>query len=416
MNMNSLAVLENFLIAFLLGFLLGIERERRATSRIMIAGIRTFPVVAIAGAMTYYIYEVANAPSVLAVGVISALMFSALVVYLHYKLGVPGMTTGVALFATYFIGMIVMQGNYALGALAMIIINLLLLEKPHLKALVRSISVRELLEAIEFFAIALIIFPLAPSHPLYGFLNLRWIIYMILLISIISFISFIIVRVLGPKYGLIFSAIFGGMINSEATTVGIVQRVKRQKKIRNLVLASILATDTTMLIRNSIIAALSIPNPIIGCKMIQYLGITFVISAIITFIFYRKQKEVKGVSYEIQSPLGLKNAAKMSIAFFVVYVLTYLIRKYFPNAVLAIALGGFVSGAAVIGSAAVMYSTGVLDLRTAVTIAVLSTIVSYLDKIFYAGILDRSLVKKLAAILVLASIPTVLLLYYFPFF
>ncbi len=88
--MNSLTVLENFLIAFLLGFLLGIERERRATSRIMIAGIRTFPVVAIAGAMTYYIYEVANATSVLAVGIVAALVFSTLVVYLHYKLGVPG--------------------------------------------------------------------------------------------------------------------------------------------------------------------------------------------------------------------------------------------------------------------------------------------------------------------------------------
>ncbi len=326
------------------------------------------------------------------------------------------MTTGVALFATYFIGMIVMQGNYVLGALAMIIINVLLLEKPHLKTLVRSISVRELLEALEFFAIALIIYPLVPSHPLYGFLNLRWIIYMILLISLISFISFVIVRILGPKYGMLFSAIFGGMINSEATTVGIVQRVKGQRKIRNLVLASVLATDTTMLIRNSIIAALSISNPIIGAKMIQYLGITFVISALITYFFYRRQREVKSVSYEIQSPLGLKNAAKMSVAFFVVYVLTYLIKMYFPKAVLAIAIGGFVSGAAVIGSAAVMYSTGVLDLKTAVTIAVLATIVSYLDKIFYAGIVDRSLVKKLTAILILASIPTLILLYYFPCF
>ena len=232
---DPIEVIQRILISFLMGFLIGLERESRGARRFMIAGVRTFPIISIAGTASLIISQEMGEPLIVAIGFMFALAISIIIAYVHYSLGVPGLTTSAIAFATYLIGVIVGLGHIEIAAVITVMIVLLGLERQFFKNIAENVSQSELIEALEFLVIALIIFPLLPQEKIYGFIDLRWLFYIIIVISIISFISFVAMRVIGVRKGTIFSALLGGLVNSEATTTSLLIRTKGEKKLRGLI-------------------------------------------------------------------------------------------------------------------------------------------------------------------------------------
>ncbi|HEC96222.1 MAG TPA: MgtC/SapB family protein [Euryarchaeota archaeon] len=415
---TTVGVIQKILISFLMGFLIGLERESRGAKRFMIAGVRTFPIISIAGTASVIISQELNDSFIVGIGLMFALAMSIIIAYVHYSLGVPGLTTSAIAFATYLIGVIVGLGHIEIAAVITVMVVLLGLERQFFKHIAESVSQTELIEALEFIVIALIIFPLLPEDKIYGFIDLRWLFYIIIVISIISFISFVAMRVVGLRRGTIFSALLGGLVNSEATTTSLLIRTKGEKKLRGLITSAICVTNTTMLVRNIIIATLSVAS---FSKFIEHYTVLLLpsiwASLVISYYYSKKIERDIRVTPEIESPLGLKNAVKFSLIFFAIYLVTYFISTYLAEAVYIIAIGGLVSAAAVISSVAVMTANGVLAFKSGVITAVIATLISYTDKIIYTYIIEKEFTKDVAIAIIFGVMPSiaVLFIYYFLF-
>jgi len=418
-SMDPLIAIQKILVSFLMGFLIGLERERRGAKRFMIAGVRTFPLVSVSGTILYMISEEIGDYTLIIIGLLFSITLAILIAYIHYSMGVPGLTTSTIAFSTFLVGILVGMGQIAVAAVVTVITVLLGLERSLFKSIAESISQSELMEALEFIVIALIIYPLLPEGVIYGLIDLRWYVYIIIVISVISFMSFIAMRILGVRGGSIISALLGGLVNSEATTLSLATRLGADPLLRRTLIAGVLVTNTTMLLRNVIIAIFSIKT--INEYIISYFGMilpTIIISLGMSYYYIIRSQEDKAkvVHIEIESPLGLKNAVKFSLLFLIFYVLTAVIVNRFKEAIYVLAIGGFVSGAAVVSSVALMSASGLLDVKTAVIVSTLATILSYADKVFYVNPAGKESVKAVSRTIILSLIPSLIVLAYYILF
>ncbi|RLF68111.1 MAG: hypothetical protein DRN26_00465 [Thermoplasmata archaeon] len=418
MSFDPVIAIQKILVSFLMGFLIGLERERRGAKRFMIAGVRTFPLVSVSGTVVYIISEEIGNYMLIIIGLLFSIALAILIAYIHYSMGVPGLTTSTIAFSTFLVGILVGMGQIAVAAVITVVTVLLGLERSLFKSIAENISQSELVEALEFIVIALIIYPLLPSGKIYGLIDLQWYVYIIIVISILSFMSFIAMRVLGVRGGSIISALLGGLVNSEATTLSLATRLGADPSLKRTLIAGVLVTNTTMLLRNVIIAMFSIRgvNEYIG----HYFGIilpTIMTSLVISCYYVTKTmgEKARAIRIEIESPLGLKNAIKFSLIFLVLYVLTALVVSRFREAIYVLAIGGVVSGAAVISSIALMSASGLLDLKTAVIVSSLATILSYADKIFYVNPAGRELIKAVSKTVLIGIAPSLIVLIYYSF-
>lgn len=188
------------------GLLIGIERERRAA-----AGLRTFAAAALAGALAH----LSPAPGLVAIGAGLVAVLSALLDW-KSRSPDPGLTTELALFATYLIGV---QSAIApaLGAASDAGFALLLAARHRLhRFATRLLSEQELNDGILLIALAMIVRPLIPSRPLeaLGGIEPRPIAMLVLLIMAIQASGQMAMHWLGVRGGMLASGLVSGFISS----------------------------------------------------------------------------------------------------------------------------------------------------------------------------------------------------------
>lgn len=129
----------NAVIAVALGALIGLEREHREDKKMVIAGVRTFPMTSLAGVIFAFLSEHLGY-STIDVGLIIFGGFALLLAYLKYEVHTIGITTPVAFFLTFLIGLMVQQGFLAESAFLTVFITFLLLTKERLHKIARNIG------------------------------------------------------------------------------------------------------------------------------------------------------------------------------------------------------------------------------------------------------------------------------------
>lgn len=127
------------LIAIGMGGLIGLEREHREEKMMVIAGVRTFPLTSLAGVLFSFLSGQIGI-AFIEVGVIIFGGFSLILAFLKYEVHTIGITTPVALFITFLIGILVQQGFEVEAAFITITITLLLLTKERLHKIARDIG------------------------------------------------------------------------------------------------------------------------------------------------------------------------------------------------------------------------------------------------------------------------------------
>lgn len=203
-------------VALGIGLLIGAERERRKGSgpTRSAAGIRTFSVVALLGAVAVLLGGTAVLVAVtLVVGAL------ALAAYLRTRETDPGMTTEAALLLTCLLGGLAMR-HAVLAAGIGAALAALLAAKTRLHHFVsRILTERELHDALLFSAAALIVLPLAPDRFMGPFdaVNPYGITRLVVLVMAISALGYVATRALGPRYGLPLAGLAAGFISSTAT-------------------------------------------------------------------------------------------------------------------------------------------------------------------------------------------------------
>lgn len=230
-----------------LGFLIGIERERRKGSgpQRAFAGVRTFTLVALAGCLI----QLMAAPWLVAVGgaVVGALAVAA---YLRDKTPDPGITTELSLFVTYVLGVTAAE-KPALAAGAGVVVAALLAARHGLHHLSRNlIQPQELRDALLLAGAILVVLPLLPDRaPEFApSINPRRIWELVVVVLFIQAGGQMALRMLGQRAGLMLSGFLSGFVSATATTAALGSRCRDEPALRaHCVAAALFANAATFL-------------------------------------------------------------------------------------------------------------------------------------------------------------------------
>jgi len=204
------------LMALGMGALIGVERERRkgeGASRAP-AGLRTFAIIGLAGGLA------AQSQSEILIFMTGA--FVACAALAGYWLGDrrdPGMTTEVAMFATFLLGVEAQHDPGQALALAVIVTVLLAWREP-LHHLARDVlSEDELRNGLIFAIAALVVLPLLPDRTVdpFGLFNPFALWRVAVVMMGLGAAGHAATRIAGPRYGLAAAGFASGFVSSSAT-------------------------------------------------------------------------------------------------------------------------------------------------------------------------------------------------------
>lgn len=213
-----------YAVALGIGLLVGLERERvkGAGQRRKAAGIRTFALLALVGASAA---SMGNAALLVAgIFVIAAMIVS----YGRTSAADPGLTTEVAMFATFLLGAMALSRPGQAGALA-IVATLLLYSKAHLhRFATRLLSGQEVHDLLFLSLCAFVILPLLPDHPVdpWNALNPRRLWLLAVAMMGVTALGYFALKVLGSRVGLAIVGLAGGFVSSTATIAAMGERAK----------------------------------------------------------------------------------------------------------------------------------------------------------------------------------------------
>lgn len=203
------------------GLLIGLDRERRKEERGGDAGLRSFAVAGLTGALAQH------RPELLAVGALFIAVLAALA-YWRNPGRDRGMTTELALFATFLIGVLAVS-QPALGAACAAGLALLLAARERLHRFATlGLSEQELHDGLLLAALTLIALPLIPAGPLpwLGGISARPLAALVLLIMALQAAGQVAMRRMGADAGLLISALFSGFVSSTATIASLGSRAR----------------------------------------------------------------------------------------------------------------------------------------------------------------------------------------------
>jgi len=240
------------------GLLIGIERERRKGTgpHRALAGVRTFTLAALAGAgaesIGYPLLVAAGAALVVALAVIG---------YWRERSRDPGVTTEVALFVTYVIG-IVAVGRPALAAGAAVVVTALLASRGSLHRFsVHVLSQSELRDGLLLCGAALVVLPLLPEHGTAWLpaVNPRRFWGLVVLFMGLQAAGYVALRALGLRLGLVLSGLASGFVSSTATIAILGARAREAPELRSACVSGALASTVATIVLLAVVAA--IVNP-----------------------------------------------------------------------------------------------------------------------------------------------------------
>ena len=374
-------------IAFLIGILVGIEREHRSQDHEIFAGVRTYSITCITGMVTAFLYvstgsRIVYVTALFIAGICSIITYAK--IFLFKRIGV---TSSITLFFIFIMGVLVGYDYGLFAIVTSIVVSVLLIQKKFLHEFAGSLSREELFNAIQFLAVAFILYPVMPEKELFGLVDLRSAILIVVLVSLISFLSYFFLKRYGAKRGLCYSGFLGGFVNSEATTGALAGLSKKSPEMTDPVLIGILLCNISMLIRNLVVALIVDPSGKTTLYMLPPQLLLVLLSGIIVLKRNGKLCAIGNENLEIQSPFSLGPAFKFGAAFTVILILGNSAYDFAGAiGIYATALGAFVSSSGVIVSVTLLAVGGKITYTTAAQTAVLASLISTINKILLSKI------------------------------
>lgn len=240
-----------------IGLLIGAERERRKGEgpRRAPAGIRTFAIVALLGAVTARVGE-ASLIAVLLAGVMAFAWMS----YRESRAADPGITTEFALVLTALLGVLAME-TPALAAGIGVVVAVLLAARGWLHHFVRrALSERELHDFLMLAAAVLVVMPLVPDRVIGPFdaVNPRQLWLIVVVIMSISAAGYVAQKMVGARFGLPLAGFISGFVSSTATIGAMGGLASRTPGLRQAAIAAaVLSTVATIVQMTVLLAVLS---------------------------------------------------------------------------------------------------------------------------------------------------------------
>jgi len=321
-------------LILLLGFLVGIERGwsfQKKKEAHQTAGIRTFTLIALSGGLwgilSEYIGQV-----LLSVALIGFVVIIMVGYYQHAQLtGSVGLTTEMAAFVTFAIGIAVIKGLVILSVTTTIVMVLTLSVKPELHKWVKTIEPNELYSGILFLLISAVVLPLLPNRG-YGPWNVLnpfelW--SMVVLIAGISYVGYFSMKYLRSHKGILFTAFTGSLVSSIAVTVTL-GRFAREGKATPLLQTGVLIATFTALGRVLFWVV------IFNSQLLYKVGASVFFMLITTlglalWTWFNSEKSQKSRKLTLRNPLQLSTALQFGLALALVMLLSEASNQWFGD-------------------------------------------------------------------------------------
>ena len=287
------------------------KREDRSTP----GGVRTFPMLALSGAMLYLI-EPKQALAFIA-------GLAALAIWLHaflrkapHRPNATSLMIPASNLIAYMIGPVALtQPPWVVVAVSVTAV-LLLGTREKLHGLIKVIPQDELLTVGKFLILVGIILPLVPNHPVTAATPLTpyhvW-----LAVVAVCTLS-------------LLPAVLGGIYSSTATTVVLAKRQREASAARSDLAAGIVAATAVMYLRLGVIIALFDLH--LAWDLAPALGTLFVVGATLATYEWRKSAEQQSdtnLHVPAINPLQIPTAITFAVIFVVISVVTESIRTAF---------------------------------------------------------------------------------------
>ncbi len=259
-----LILFRNLAIALALGLLIGLERgwsKRELEAGGRVAGIRTFSLISLLGALSLVLAQIVSAwVAALAFGGLALLLAAAAFVEAD-KTGRYSVTTEVAALATFVLGALAMTPYVQLAATAAVIIAILLGLKPVLHGWVYRLAPQEIYAVFKLLLISVVILPILPNRTYdpWAAFNPYEIWWMVVLISAVSFTGYFAVRLIGPRSGILLTGLFGGLASSTAVTLSLARLARGNAGEPRLLAAGVIIASSTMFPRILVVASFLSP-------------------------------------------------------------------------------------------------------------------------------------------------------------
>jgi uncharacterized membrane protein (DUF4010 family) len=320
-------------VAVAAGILVGAERQQahQQQGRSDFGGVRTFPLVALAGAICAMLRPFVEGwllATALA-GVVALLAIS----YARSKDEDLGLTSEIAAVVTFLLGVISAtpailpngQRFLLVAAGAASTMGLLALKRP-LHGFTARVSEADVYATAKFVLLALVVIPLLPDRtfgPL-DVINPFKIGLMIALVAGISFAGYVAARVVGSRRGVLVTGLLGGLVSSTAVTLTFAGRAKETPPLVPLLAVGILAASSTMFARMLVVVAV-VDRPLLAA-LAWPLGIMAACGYIVvaSSVFRKNSKEDASAE-----PVALRNPFELTraVAFGLLYGVVLFVAK-----------------------------------------------------------------------------------------
>ena len=390
MNSFSLTQLSSLLPSFSAalgaGLLIGIERERRkgeGAAR-QFAGVRTFTLASLMGAVAQSL----DAPWMVALGATLILVLTA-IRYARERTDDPGITTELALFVTYLLGVhAISHPRFAAGAAVIVAILLYARSGLH-RFSTELLSPTELRDGLVLAGAALVVLPLIPPTPLawLGGIDPRRLWALAVLFMTLQGLGHIALRAFGPRVGLALGGLMSGFVSSTATTGALGARARHTPALLASCVGGAWFSTVATAVQLALVA-LTIDAQALGvlcAPLLAMLGVALVLA----YGALRLQRDgprgdSDGHAFHLGSSLGF--AALLAG---VTAAVSHVEQVYgLAGAMLGIALAGFADAHSAAASALSLGRAGVLgdvDLARCVLIAVATNTGSKVLLAFISG-------------------------------
>ena len=248
-------------VALGLGLLVGVQRERVDDP---LAGIRTFPLITILGALLAELSLRLDATWIFAAGLgsLAAVLATGYAITGRtgrYKLG---LTTEIAALYMYIVGAFIAIGAVTVGVVMGGLCALLLHLKEPMEGFAARLTQADVKSVMQFAAIALVVLPVLPNRTYgpYDVLNPFEIWLMVVLIVGISLAGYVLYKLLGARAGTLLGGVLGGLISSTAATASYASRAKQHPSLAPQVALLIMVASTVAYLRILVEIAVAAPS------------------------------------------------------------------------------------------------------------------------------------------------------------
>lgn len=330
----------SLLTALAVGLLIGLEREQVKDTHggSAFAGIRTYPIIALTGALAM-ILEPGSMwlPLVVLAGII-------VLVAISYAADVRagrdhGLTTEASILATYLLGALAasrgvlepMSTRLLLTVALGVTLTFLLSSKQWLHGIAAKVSRDDFYATVKFLIAAVIVLPLLPREELGPLeaINPFSVGLMVVLIAGLSFAGYAAMRLLGTHRGVLVSAAVGGLVSSTAVTIAFSNRTKENPELAPVAAGAIAIASTIMICRVAVLIGLV--NHALLPTLAMPLGGAAAGATVGGLLVYRRGGAKTPPEINVKNPFELGNAIRFGVVFAVILLATKAAKEYLGN-------------------------------------------------------------------------------------